>query len=298
MSEILMAIDHDNPDMFYLDGNNCTIMATLFSKTLNIAYKYSMRDIKALQQQISTFVSDFKRTETNSHQSEYDLVLRVHDYLKTSIVYDYAAAETMDERRSPQSFNIIGALINHKCVCSGFAKAMMYICRELNVECLIVTGIGQDIVRGASGPHAWNIVKINGYYHHVDVTWDCQQSESKIPNYTYLNLSDSEIEKDHIWKREGYPICDDQPYNYFRVNGALVDSRSQLINYLRDHIEFEEEYILFKVQQGSRLSSELPEKLQEYAMEAASKCRTVKASYLECYYTIDKTVFTVYYDYK
>ena len=49
-----------------------------------------------------------------------------------------------------------------------------------------------------------------------------------MPNYGYMNLSDDEIAKDHTWNRKHYPECPSSPYNYFRVNNALLDSKAQL----------------------------------------------------------------------
>ena len=40
----------------------------------------------------------------------------------------------------------------------------------LDMECIIV--YGQANGSGGYGDHAWNIVKIDGKYCHVDSTWD------------------------------------------------------------------------------------------------------------------------------
>lgn len=161
----------------------------------------------------------------NDHQSDYDKVRSLHDYLKSNLEYDTVAASSHrpNERNIAEAHNIIGALLKRKCVCEGFAKAFKFLCDKIDLECWVVSGKGSSSI--GVGPHAWNIVKINGYYHHVDVTWDNQYSDSSsMPNYGYMNLSDDEIAKDHTWNKKHYPECPSSPYNYFRVNNALLDS--------------------------------------------------------------------------
>lgn len=127
-----------------------------------------------------------------------------------------------------------------------------------------------------AGPHAWNIVKINGYYHHVDVTWDNQYSDSSsMPNYGYMNLSDDEIAKDHTWNKKHYPECPSSPYNYFRVNNALLDSKAQLESMLYNSLQMEEEFITFRVVRGSILEREINGCLTDCIQKAANRCKYI-----------------------
>lgn len=60
-------------------------------------------------------------------------------------------------------------------------------------------GIPCELISGwAGGPHAWNIVQIDGEWYHVDTTWD-----DPIPNregyvrYEYFLKSDAAMSFDH-----------------------------------------------------------------------------------------------------
>lgn len=141
-------------------------------------------------------------------------------------------------------------------------------------------GFNNSTSKGSSsigaGPHAWNIVKINGYYHHVDVTWDNQYSDSSsMPNYGYMNLSDDEIAKDHTWNKKHYPECPSSPYNYFRVNNALLDSKAQLESMLYNSLQMEEEFITFRVVRGSILEREINGCLTDCIQKAANRCKYI-----------------------
>ena len=76
--------------------------------------------------------------------------------------------------------DIVGALVNRKCVCKGFVSAFKYLCDRLgDLEVMMVVG---DI-KGL-GLHAWNMAKVDGEFYHIDVTWD----DGKIYNKEQSNV--------------------------------------------------------------------------------------------------------------
>lgn len=142
------------------------------------AYLYSPAEATKIRGQLDAAAQSIISEHINDHQSDYDKVRSLHDYLKSNLEYDTVAASSHrpNERNIAEAHNIIGALLKHKCVCEGFAKAFKFLCDKIDLECWVVSGKGSSSI--GAGPHAWNIVKINGYYHHVDVTWDNQYSDS------------------------------------------------------------------------------------------------------------------------
>lgn len=121
----------------------------------------------------------------------------VHDYIVNNTRYDeinYDKGTIPDESYSPY-----GVLIKGTAVCEGYAKATALLLNMAGVKSIVV--LGWD--------HAWNIVKINGRYYHLDTTWDdpVTSSGENLLRYDYFNLSDSQISKDHFWDKEKYPAC-------------------------------------------------------------------------------------------
>ena len=53
------------------------------------------------------------------------------------------------------------------------------------------------------GGHAWNLVKVNGKWLHVDVTFDDPivngSNTNKTPRYTYFLKTSAQMRKDHVW---------------------------------------------------------------------------------------------------
>ena len=85
------------------------------------------------------------------------------------------------------------------------------------IECEIVTGSG----RGES--HAWNLVKMEDGWYHVDVTWDdpIPDVEGKV-SYLYFLKNDAYMAKDHVWNHE--ISCTKDTYQVYMYRDVLCDS--------------------------------------------------------------------------
>lgn len=127
----------------------------------------------------------------------------LHDYVVKNYEYDYD--NYLNGTIPGDSYSAYGLLINGKGVCASYADTMKLLLTKVGIECIEVSGQADN---GSLGNHAWNIVKIDNKYYHLDATWDDPVPDR--PNevrYKYFNLSDDEISKDHIWDKNKYPKC-------------------------------------------------------------------------------------------
>ncbi len=296
-NEIYEKITHENPELFYV-GKKFTVEKAIRGATIKPEYTYNYGEASDLKQKLNAKANQILVKIINEHQSDYDKVLVIHDYLKKNVEYDKDAAESFsDGEEFKDSYTAVGALMNNKCVCAGFSLATKLLCNKAGIECVVVEGEGNN--GNISEAHAWNIVKINGYYHHVDVTWDNQfSSDKEMPNYAYLNLDDNEISKDHIWKKEFYPECPIAPYNYFVFTGCLMDSQKQLEKYIYNSMLDETEQIIFKVKQDSMLSKEISNCLDRIVHTASKRCKHVKINKWKYIYISKQLIYTLIIEYK
>ena len=74
--------------------------------------------------------------------------------------------------------------------------------------CIVAVGEINDKATGVVGPHAWNVIRIDGKYYHLDVTQMLSINSTIIKpfRYLYYNYSDSEIRINHIWNVK-LPSC-------------------------------------------------------------------------------------------
>lgn len=305
--EVMYEVLREHPEIFDVTNQEIRSMTSSIRFDIMPIYAYSSQETIRISNQLNKIAQKIIRENINDHQSDYDKVLVLHDYLTTNLEYDLVAFEydlaakkepsAVDSRKPNERYlleahNVIGALLNKKCVCEGFAKAFKYLCDKIGIECWVVHG--EVINSKFNGPHAWNIVKISGHYHHIDVTWDCNVFDSSnIPKYFYMNLSDKEIAKDHSWDPNHYPECSNSPYNYFRVNNALLDSKEQLESLLFHSFLKKEKFIWFIVVKGSVLERKIKDCLRFCMHRAAKRCNNVSSRTIT-YYTIrDQLIYLI-----
>ena len=130
--------------------------------------------------------------------SELQIALSVHDYLAANSCYD----------ESKTYYEGYDLLVRGTAVCSGYAEAYMDILKRAGVECTYVISEAMD--------HGWNLVKIEGQWYHVDVTWDdpVQDRQGRV-QHTFFLLSDEQIqslEKPH-YSWEALSVCTDKTYD-------------------------------------------------------------------------------------
>lgn len=131
--------------------------------------------------------------------SEYEKVRAIHDYLVVHVDYDYdnLAAGTLPDT----AFTEEGALLLHSAVCEGYARAFSYLCGQAGLEELLVYGTADDGTGVQT--HAWNQVRIDGEWYHVDVTWDDPLMNGRVVTdgsniiYEYFLVPDSTLAGNH-----------------------------------------------------------------------------------------------------
>lgn len=159
--------------------------------------------------------------------TDYEKIKAFHDYIINNSVYDKTLFDNGDV--PPESYATYGTLILGVGVCESYAKAMKYLLDGVGIESSIVVGESKN------QSHAWNLVKIEEDYYHIDSTWDDPVTEDNenILQYNYFLINDDEISNTHTWEREDYPEASGKKYNYFTYNNLTVDSETELKEQLK-----------------------------------------------------------------
>lgn len=175
-SAAVNAFEHDNPDIFYLEMSKLILYYEknylgkykiyLKAKEENENYLISSfkneEDIDTAQRKIDLVVNSILK-EVEVIDNDYDKILYIHDWLAENIKYDETMARTNKD-------TIYGALVEGEAVCGGYAKAFKYLMDKLNINTIIVQGIG--INEQGQENHAWNYVQLDGKWYGIDCTWD------------------------------------------------------------------------------------------------------------------------------
>lgn len=224
ISDVVMLFLNRHPEYYWLCFESCDV-ENGFAVTLYEVQIPSMgkdgnyiygSDADNLEHAIDEALAVIKPGMT-----DLDKALALHDYLVLHIAYAYK--DYINDSLGEYVYNIYGALQEGKAVCQGYAYAYYILLNNVNIENRMVVSNNMN--------HAWNMLKIDGKWYHVDVTWDDPAWDilGRV-RHEYFMLSDAAIkEKEHYdWSsydpEQETPVADSDKYkDYFwgNVNAAM-----------------------------------------------------------------------------
>lgn len=172
---------------------------------LGSGYSYSYYPQSNGEKSITTIMIDYGRSSGSINKSQYQSTVnsvlatarnKGSDYEKLKYIHDWIINHTSYYRGYTEYEYIReadGPVVYGQAVCEGYSKTFMYLAQSLGFECVCVAGI-------SNGDHMWNMVKLNGQWYNIDVTWDdpIMSDGSNVVRYNYFLISDSQIRYDHV----------------------------------------------------------------------------------------------------
>lgn len=178
----MMAFLNDNPQVFWV--------ANAFSYGYSGNDTYFQMYSVVPQSQCNTMIQQLNSRVTAiikampSGLSELDREIYLFDYLTKNCVYDTAAVT--DSTRW-KAFTSYGALVEGTVVCEGYSRSMQLLSSYAGLQSMLLTGQSNGV------NHMWNLMKIDGNWYHLDVTW----SDNDPTVYNYFNVTDAVIKQTH-----------------------------------------------------------------------------------------------------
>lgn len=218
LEDIFECIKADHGELFWVDSFRYTqYQRNGETQKLSFSPNYTMtkEQCDATQRRLDVRVQKYL-DGIEKDASDYEKVCYVYRSLIKKVNYNVNAENNQ---------NIISVFLNRETVCQGYASAMQYLMSLLDVPCVIVTGTANG------GPHAWNMVQLDGEWYYVDVTWgnsayhDENENDVKYVEYDYLNVTSEELFRTHH-PRVNFelPECTAIEYNYYVQSGKYFDS--------------------------------------------------------------------------
>ena len=226
--EIIKCVETDHPELFWYQGD-CSVVydsSSLTANRLEMKYRMSREEAERRQQKIDGALSEFLES-VKPDMSDYEVTLRVYENIIDLVDYDSIGLEK--QKRAPANTDepddlrsIYGVFVNRKAVCAGYAKATQYLLNRFGIECAYVT----------SETHAWNLVKLEGDYYHLDTTWGDSSNTKKDKNvsdqigYKCFCITTEDLDKLDSHKPEpryDLPECTAVKCNYFIRHGLYFE---------------------------------------------------------------------------
>lgn len=222
--------------------------------TLTLKYRYTKSDFNQRIENAKTAVNKARYTVARlitADMSEFDKEKKLHDYIVNNTRYDYQ--NYLKGTIPDESYEEYGCLVLGTAVCEGYSETMKLLCDLSSLECLIITGRAKNGSNWES--HAWNLVRIDGAYYHLDATFDDPVSKDGTNTlvYYYFNLPDSEMARSTTWDKSGYPVCTSIENSYYHKNSMIADSRASFDKAVHEALELRRTMIELKVSDYSEV---------------------------------------------
>lgn len=226
ISQILDAMRYDCPETFsvnwytynWVEYKKVESIVISYTPTCNVPnYEMIIRRANQLLQNING------KTEWAKVKQVHDVIINIAGY--DTIYYD--SLRINSSNYNPHRHSIYGLLAEGKTVCEGVAQLMNFLLNKLGIFCYVVCG---KILKTGEH-HAWNIVKIENDYYHIDTTFNMGLTvDKKNIRYDYFCLDDNAIGLDRQFTNEDaeYIKCSSTRHEYYRCQNLFVEKKEQL----------------------------------------------------------------------
>lgn len=191
-NQIMKDIIHTNPYEYY-NMSKLDLTATQTGNTTILDFNLEYRTTKSQEDLVTLRINNILSGIIKSNMTTANKELAIHDWIVNNTQYDSSLTK----------FTAYNALEEHSAVCEGYALLIYKLLTQAGIPSQIVSGTADNGQNQES--HAWNLVNINGFWYHLDTTWDDPISSIPLLKHDYFNLTDSQIIKDHTWDKTGYP---------------------------------------------------------------------------------------------
>lgn len=233
---VMSAFFADHPEVFYVKlSYKISLSKNILSEKIRIDLSYTINDKNELDTKIDQMDEIIQLYIANlENKSDFEKELIIHDALALDTKY---YSEITDISKVPEQYHTIyGTFIEKQAVCDGFAKAMQILLDRVGIENIFVTGMLGEV------PHAWNMVKLENEWYHLDLTSNKYIKEAdgstKTVVHTYFNVTDEFIQKSHIIdNKELNPLANAQVNNYYTKTNSYISTTDDFDRRIKELVQ-------------------------------------------------------------
>ena len=161
LSDIFFELRLDHPEIFWVSSFKYRYFADSPNLIFIPEYLFEKSKIKDHQKAMNARVEKLARSAAKLPELEKEKY--IHDFICKNVRYD--------KLKKQYSHEIIGVLGHGVGVCEGIAKAVKILCDALQIQCIIALAENNP-EKGVKYRHAWNVVRLDKKYYHLDCTFD------------------------------------------------------------------------------------------------------------------------------
>lgn len=205
---VFYAVAFDNPQFFWLKTECDYSLLGKNLRSVSPAYLYTKSKAASITKDVEKAAQKIIN-EALKKEELFDRVLYIHDTIVNMTKYVSNGANHIR--------GINGPLLNGEALCEGYAKTFAYICQSVGIEAICISG-------KSGGDHMWNIVKLDGEWYQMDVTFD-DPTNITACEHTYFCITTEQMLEDHKLDNPfPVPDCTATEYGYFEATGTTLYS--------------------------------------------------------------------------
>lgn len=182
-TDIFLMFNYSNPQYYFINGGYAYIESRgILVPTFYTEFQSGSKRSQATQAMKNTITS-WESTIASAGSTEQK-AKAAHDLIARKVQYD---DNYLTNPENPFHQSAYSVFCDDHSVCAGYTKAFE----------ILMNGAGIDTIAVLSTDHAWNMIKINDSWYHMDCTWDDMDGYSGYEMiYKCFNRSESVIRSD------------------------------------------------------------------------------------------------------
>ena len=182
-AEIFLMFNYSNPQYYFMDGGYVYIESSnIFVPTFYEEFLSGSKRSQATQAMKNTITS-WESTIASAGSTEQK-AKAAHDLIAKKVQYDDNYLTNPDNPFHQSAYSVF---CDDHSVCAGYTKAFE----------MLMNGAGIDTIAVLSTDHAWNMIRINDSWYHMDCTWDDLDGYGGYEIiYRFFNRSEAIIKSD------------------------------------------------------------------------------------------------------
>lgn len=165
--------------------------------TLGIELHFAYYTTAAQEAAVDSTAAELIKYLELTGKTDYERLTAIYSWICEKVKYDNG---NLNDEAYTLKYTAYAALVNKTAVCQGYAVLLYRLALMAGIETRVVTGTANG------GGHAWNIVKLDGKWYHVDATWDAGRAT---PSYYLLpDFTDHTLDADGQAVVSQYPMAD------------------------------------------------------------------------------------------
>lgn len=182
-TEIFLMFNYSNPQYYFINGGYAYIESRgILVPTFYTEFQSGSKRSQATQAMKNTITS-WESTIASAGSTEQK-AKEAHDLIAKKVQYDDNYLTNPDNPFHQSAYSVF---CDDHSVCAGYTKAFE----------MLMNGAGIDTIAVLSTDHAWNMIRINDSWYHMDCTWDDLDGYGGYEIiYRFFNRSEAIIKSD------------------------------------------------------------------------------------------------------